>query len=158
MKPQHMKWSIPLTLLSVSIFFVGCGGGSNGPPRASVSGKVTIDGEPVEGVEVNFLNPEFPNYGSFAKTDAEGNYKLVQGAVPGVNTIFFSKVEGGDMALNPDEGIDAGQLEAMSVGNNGGQSSVELPKQIIPEEYTDPSSKLTFPVPDGGTSDANFDL
>ncbi len=136
----------------------GCGGGEDdGPPRASVSGRVTIDGKPVEGVEVHFINPDYPNNGSFGLTDSEGNYRLAKGAVVGLNNIFFSKIVG-DESILKEEGMDAAQLEAMNAAGTPGGKGQQGPKQLVPEEFTSEKSKLTFEVPAGGTTKANFDL
>jgi hypothetical protein len=35
---------------------------------------------------------------------------------------------------------------------------VKVARQIIPQEYSNPDSPLTFNVPDGGTDKANFKL
>ncbi len=137
----------------------GCGGGGDdGPPRASVSGSVTINGKPVEGLEVHFINPDYPNNGSFGVTDSEGKFKFVKGAVVGLNNVFFSKVEGGDPGILNEEGMDETQLEAMNAGQPRARKSETGPKQIVPAEYTAEASKLTFEVPSGGTSKANFEL
>lgn len=146
---------ILLAAIGLSVF-AGCGGGVEGPPRASVSGKLTIDGNPVPDVEVHFQNPEFPNHGSFAVTDSDGNFRLVQGAAIGLNKVYFSKVEGGEISSDPESGMDAGQFEAMSMGNPDLEALG--PKQIVPAAYTAAASKLTFDVPAGGTKSANFEL
>jgi hypothetical protein len=146
-----------LTALAIGCL-LGCGGGDDGPPRASVSGKLTIDGKPVEGVDVNFVHPDHPQHGSYAQTDAEGNFRLVQGAVVGVNTVFFSKVSS-DMAMTDAEGgMDAGQFEAMAEGNPQNVKGGPKIEQVIPPEYATSASKLTFNVPEGGTDSANFEL
>jgi hypothetical protein len=136
---------------------LGCAGGDDGPPRASVSGKLTVKGKPVSGVDVHFVNPDFPQHGSYAKTDEEGNFRLVQGAVVGVNTVFFSKVTGNAAMTDEEGGMDAGQFAAMAEGNPeiARQAVIE---QVIPPEYATSASKLTFNVPEGGTSSANFEL
>lgn len=149
----------PAILVAAVILFCslqGCGGSDAGPERASVSGKLTIKGKPVPGVEVNFLNPEYPNYGSYAVTDSEGNFQLKVGAVPGENKIFFSKLQSGEIELNPDEGMDSGQLEAMAA--SAPKRKKDKPEQLIPAEYADASSTLTFVVPENGTDEANFDI
>lgn len=148
--------AVALVLTTISS---GCGKKSEGPPRASVAGTLTIDGKPIEGVEVHFVNPDHPQHGSFAVTDAEGKFRLVQGAVIGTNTVFFSKLEGDASMLNPDAGMDAGQMEAMAMGSgNNAAAQANIPKQIIPAEYATSESKLTFPVPEGGTTSADFSL
>ena len=146
-------------VLASFIALSGCGGSEDeGPPRASVSGRVMINGKPVEGVEVNFVNPDYPNNGSFGLTDAEGNYRLAKGAVVGLNNVFFSKIVG-DENLLKEEGMDAAQLEAMNTGGaTPGGKAKQGPKQIVPEEFTSEKSKLTFEVPAGGTTKANFDI
>jgi len=151
-------------VMTVCILFLifslqGCGGGADdGPPRASVSGSVTINGKPVEGLEVHFINPDHPNNGTFGVTDSKGKYKFVKGAVVGLNNVFFSKVEGGDPSFLNEEGMDETQLEAMNIGGPQSRKSDTGPKQIVPKEYTAGASKLTFEVPAGGTSKANFEL
>lgn len=146
-----------LLCVSVVSLAIGCGGAISGPPRASVSGRLTIGGVAVEGVQVHFVNPEFPEHGSYAVTKAGGEFKLVQGAVPGTNTVFFSKIEGEGLVTDPEGGMDAGQFEAMAASGNGEAGDIG-PKQLVPAEYSSSNSKLTFSVPAGGTSAAIFDL
>ena len=143
--------------IAIVVLVVGCGGAASGPARAPVSGKLTIGGKAVEGVEVHFVNPEYPQHGSFAVTDSDGGFKLVQGAVPGSNTVFFSKIEGEGMVTNPEEGMDAGQFEAMASAAKG-KAAEPVAKQVIPSEYATSASKLTFVVPQSGADDAVFDL
>jgi hypothetical protein len=146
-------------LFGLASFLVGCGsGGRDTPDTVDVSGKVTINGQAVEGVEVNFIN-EAVDFAGFGKTDAQGNFRLVSGAAPGENKIYFSKIEGGgDIVIDPAAGMDEEQLRAMA---QGGQDTrgLDIPKQVVPPEYSDPTqTKLKFPVPEGGTDKANFNL
>ena len=67
----------------------GCDGGKYG----KVSGKLTIDGEPIEGAEVHFE----PDDGapSVGETDSSGNYSLkmsptIQGAAIGQHTVTIT--------------------------------------------------------------------
>lgn len=71
----------------------GCGG-SDFPRTAPVSGTVTLKGKPIEGAEVYFVHEKLV---AMATTDKDGHYELVQGAVPGENKVYFSKIEGGDL-------------------------------------------------------------
>ena len=138
------------------IVIAGCGGEA-GPDTASVSGLLSIDGKPIPGVEVHFLNLEHPNHNALGVTNEEGKFRIVQGAVVGKNTVYFSKVEGGSVMTDAEGGMDAGQFEAMAAA--AGTAAKDLgPKQIVPKEYATPESKLTFDVPAGGTSSANFEL
>jgi hypothetical protein len=82
-----------LTPLCVVLFgsaLAGCGGGPAGPELGAVSGKVTLDGQPLPNATVVFQ----PDNGraSTATTDASGNYALQfsadeQGAVVGKHTV-----------------------------------------------------------------------
>ena len=135
---------------SAALFLtVGCGGES-GPETVPVAGTVTLNGEPISGAEVTFMHEEFTAYGT---TDAEGRFSLEPGAVVGNNKVVVSKWEG---EMNEDEGMDAGQMEAMAIDGGGGG---DAPKQLVPAEYTSANTTpLSFSVPEGGTESADFDL
>lgn len=60
---------VPLLLL---LGITGCGG--SGIPTASVSGTVTVNGQPVQGVEVMFV-PDAKIRPSVGLTDAKGRYR-----------------------------------------------------------------------------------
>lgn len=127
----------------------GCGGQS-GPPTAAVSGRVTIDGAAVEGVEVRFLGPGLTAVGT---TAADGTYRLERGAAIGMNTVCLSKFTGTLPA-----GIDSGQLEAMAAAQPAGQGEPKI-RQLIPRRFSDPAgSELSFDVAPAGSTAANFDL
>jgi hypothetical protein len=105
------------------------------------------------GVDVYFQTDSFAGYG---KTDSQGKYQLVQGAALGQNKVYFSKIEGGDVQLNADQGLDEGQLEAMMMDQGAGAQG---PRELIPRQFSDPAqTKLTFSVPEGGTDKADFKL
>jgi hypothetical protein len=83
-----------------SDFFVGCllifatciaGCGKSGPELAPVIGRVTVDGKPMENLEVTF-QPDEMRPASYARTDADGHYELgykrgMQGALLGQHTV-----------------------------------------------------------------------
>lgn len=105
------------------------------------------------------------NFTGFGKTNAEGKYELVQGAVPGNNKIIISKIEGGaGLVLDPEAGMDAEQLRtaAASVQSDPTAKKTDaskIPKEVVPAEYSDPAkTKLSFPVPEAGSSTADFRL
>lgn len=135
------------------VSLVGCGGGA-GYETAPVSGTVTLDGKPAEGVTIHFLGEGMT---AVATTDASGKYQLERGAVVGDNKVYFSKLVGG-MALDPAAGMDATQLEAMAAAQ-GGAAGKDVPKQALPAAYCDPAQpKFTFAVPSGGTTTADFEI
>jgi len=137
---------------------VGCGGG-NGVGTADVAGTVTKDGLPLAAVEVFFSSEKFEGYG---KTDAAGKYRLINGAAVGINKIYMKKFSGGVTAAGMDTsipGMDEKQAEAMmaaqaATGDGAAGSASEIP----PEYNSAETTKLTFPVPDGGTETADFKL
>jgi hypothetical protein len=87
-----------LLILLVSagiVSLLGCGG-SDAPPLGRVSGRVTVNGQPVEGITVMFQ----PDNGrpSLGTTNADGYYELrytadLRGAVVGNHTVrvFWSE-------------------------------------------------------------------
>lgn len=84
-----------LSLITVGSL-VGCTP-SDQPPLGRVFGKVTLDGEPLAGVIVNF-QPESGRVAT-AETDAQGNYDLIyiygtNGTKVGKNTVSFRWPDG----------------------------------------------------------------
>ena len=136
----------------------GCGGGGADPGKGvPVSGTVTLDGKPLEGASVTFMSGTFAGFGV---TDAQGKYRLVQGALPGSNKVVISKIEGGAEALtdDPDSGIDAGMREAEAMGNPEGEMPT-APKDLVPAEYSDSAkTKLKYDVPAGGATGVDFNI
>lgn len=54
MKLSHISWLLIIGTLFCSCFLTGCGG-SDGPELLQVTGKVTLDGQPVQSGVVTFL-------------------------------------------------------------------------------------------------------
>ena len=137
---------------------VGCGGG-DGVKTADVAGTITKDGLPLAGVEVFFSSEKFEGYG---KTDAAGKYRLINGAAVGTNKIYMKKFAGGVSAAGMDTsipGMDEKQAEAMMAAQAAKGGGATASASEIPPEYSSAATtKLTFPVPDGGTETADFKL
>lgn len=128
------------------------------PDTVDVSGTILIDGKPVEGVEVNFVSDK-EKFAGYGKTDAQGKYTLVQGAVPGPNKVWLRKLESGQFQVNVEEGMDQGQFEAMAGSDPAMPTTAQAPKQLIPADFSDPKNpKLTYVVPEGGTESADFKI
>lgn len=153
-----------IILAAASAAVCGCSG-SKGPHTVPVSGTVTLDGQPLAGAEVHFVGPGFSGFG---KTGPDGKYRLVQGAVPGENRVYITKKVGGEPSkLVPgfgQEGLDEGQLEAAAQAQRDPETGqippqAAVPRELIPADYSDPANtKLTYTVPDGGASGADFAL
>ena len=146
-----LQFLLPLS----AILMAGCGGEGSAGRGVPVSGTITMAGTPLEGANVSFLNGTFAG---FARTDAAGKYKLVQGALPGTNKIVITKIIGGAEPAVDDaaSGMDAGQMEAAAMGSG---VEVEKPLNLVPDEYGDPNkTKLTFEVPSGGADGVDFSI
>ena len=146
--------SLQLLVSLCAVMMTGCGGGGSPGRGVPVSGTITMGGTPLEGANVSFLNGTFAG---FARTDAAGKYRLVQGALPGTNKIVITKIEGeAEVVLDPESGMDAGQMEAAAMGTS---EEVEKPINLVPDEYGDPNkTKLTFDVPSGGADGVDFSI
>jgi hypothetical protein len=89
MRYASLCWTL-LAILPVTAF-VGCGK-QDGPELAYVTGKITLDGEPLSRVNLRFV-PEQPGGSpSFGGTNASGQYKLLfnakrQGAMLGKHIV-----------------------------------------------------------------------
>ena len=146
--------------LVVALGSSGCNRGPVIPKTEQVSGKVTLKGKPIADAEVYFVHEKLVAY---AKTDSQGHYDLVQGAVAGENKVYFSKIEGGSTnpGFKPSDGMDELQMQMAAESGTGPGSGkkVKPPKQVIPAEYSDAANpKLNFLVPSGGTTSADFKL
>jgi hypothetical protein len=81
-----------LSCLVLAIVVAGCS--RSGPEVAPVSGRVTVDGQPMENVNVVF-QPEDSRSPSSAQTDKDGHYTLgykrgIQGALVGWHAVGIS--------------------------------------------------------------------
>jgi hypothetical protein len=75
--------------LAILVLLAGCG--KSGPELAAVSGRVTLDGQPLPGAQLMF-QPEALGSPSFGLADREGKYELgykrgVKGAVIGWHAV-----------------------------------------------------------------------
>lgn len=127
--------------LSAALLISGCGPDTYGIQYRPVSGRITLDGEPLAGATVVFApSAEGLRSGrpSIGETNAAGEYQLtsisgVDGAVVGEHAVSISTAK-----------VDQNTQE-------------ELAKESLPAKYN-LKSELSFTVPDEGTTAANFDL
>jgi hypothetical protein len=157
-----MTIRIPTYALSLALLVCsGCGDAVKPGRGVPVSGTVSLGGQPLADAEILFTNDTFVGV---ARTDTEGRYRLVQGALPGKNRVSISKYEGGaaPAMANPQptaDGMDAGQAAAAAMGWGSEQKKVAGPKQLVPADYSNPTTtKLTYDVPTAGADDVDFNL
>jgi hypothetical protein len=151
-----MSRFVGLVFLGLCCAVLGCGGG---PSYVAVSGKVFYNGEPLKGVQVMFQPQaakgiDAGGVGSFARTDDNGQYTLeaatpypTKGALVGKHTVRIAfPTAGTEASEDSDAASPAGKKGAPRPG-----------VQAIPAKYNI-DSILTFEVPPGGTSSADFKL
>ena len=89
-------------LLCLVGLVVGCGGGHE---IGTVSGTVTLDGEPLADARINFQpsgDTRNPGIGSFGRTNAKGEYSLTlidekgEGAIVGRHRVMIKAVRAGN--------------------------------------------------------------
>jgi hypothetical protein len=130
----------------------GCGGKMKFVP---VSGRVTMGGQPLANVRVQFQPVEGENPGpcSVGDTDSDGRFTLKvssqqwsgNGAVVGRHRVSIGTILPGEGQVATDA----------SVGTEDGAPLAG--KELIPPKYNQ-NSELYFEVPKGGTDQADFDL
>lgn len=126
-------------VVGIALTVVGCGSEYAVVP---VSGRVTLDGQPLDGAAVTFqpTGGGNPGPGSYGRTDADGRYSLkmvtddTPGALPGKHMVTIST--SGDSTETDDSG--------------------RLLSERVPSPYNDLGVETD--VPAGGTDAANFDL
>lgn len=114
-------------LLSVAVLtgLLGCGGGADPskglPATVPVKGKITLDGQPVEGVVVTFV-PTGVTKGieCVGRSDASGNYLPKQlrgndGVPPGTYKVVFSRLMRGGKPVTPDQDAGGGGIAVESL-------------------------------------------
>jgi hypothetical protein len=128
----------------VALFLAGCG--KNPHRLAPVSGRVTMDGNPLANAVVAFLPDTKPGAKpgptSRGETDKDGRYTLTSsegkpGAVVGAGKVRISTMK--------------------SSGGSEGEGGAILARETVPEKYN-ARTELTFDIPEEGTDQANFDL
>jgi len=132
---------ISTLLLALPLLLVGCGGSGDGPQLTNVSGKVTLDGQPLGDASVEFAPLEVEQVkegvggsGGNAATDASGNYTVRTGS---------------------QYGVQPGKYLVRIAKTSYGDDNQEV--QQIPARYNT-KSDLEVTIESGGNSSLNFDL
>ena len=161
-----------ITNLTVALFatailtFAGCGGEFSTAP---VSGKVTLNGKPVDGIRLVFTpmaneaNTD-PGPWSTGVTNSEGEYTLEtrhqeQGAAVGKHTVMFEFDDAEDIETLREELEDAGSEDGSKAEFNAVKKRIadfqarQKARPKVSDKYT-----AYLDVPAGGTKEADFEL
>jgi hypothetical protein len=137
-----MKTVIATAALVVVFLLAGCQKGTDYSDLhlVDVTGKVTMDGQPLPGVTVRFEGP--PLRFAEGKTDASGNYRLMYdsnqaGCLPGDKTVRIMSGPVGEAADEdaPGEGAVAVPISNVSIPAKYNRSS-ELRANVSPANKT----------------------
>jgi hypothetical protein len=138
-------------ILGIFICCAGCNSGGG----VDVSGVVTLDGQPLPGVQITFDRPELSpneNIGYVGRTDAEGRYSLRpilgegSGVPPGKYRVSLTTAVADPSAPPPPP--PAGRRATIY------DESPKPPPEKIPPKFR----VQEFEVPADGTEEANFEL
>lgn len=126
------------------LILIGCGGEDVG----SVTGKVTMDGQPLPNAIVTFV-PEGGGRTGTGKTDANGEYKLVfaggEGATIGKNKVAVTTApEAVEVAAMSS---DSPEYAQQAMGNASDYNTAKV-TEPIPAKYNK-NTELTFEVTSG---------
>ncbi len=119
-------------MTGLAAFIFGCGN-SNSLETVEITGTIKVNGQPVEGLQVNFRTPDGPQ--AIGVTDAEGKYQLTlpggnKGGQIGTNTVA---IIGRDPKISP-ESIAEMKADAEASGKPF-VDPTKLP--IIPAKYNE---------------------
>lgn len=85
-----------LSVLAVSVGIVtGCGGGGESVPQGEVSGKITLDGQPLSTGRINFSSPS-TGAAAYADLQQDGAYQLPASLPAGEYKVYVTPVGLGD--------------------------------------------------------------
>jgi hypothetical protein len=154
-----------LGLLALLALPAALGCGSKSGHLATVSGVITHEGNPVDGAKVEFHSTTESGGKRdvvSTTTDSSGKYVIAgvgrePGIPPGMYKVVVTKYEGKGLE-RPQEGFDAGQIDAM-VSDTGGAVKGSGLINLLPKEYSSTAStKLTATLEAGKNENVNFDL
>lgn len=146
-------WMNRLLIVACSVLcLVSIGCGPSGPPLGTVSGTVTMDGEPLSSALVTFT-PAAGGRSSTGKTDASGKYELAfvdsKGALIGSHNVSVTTLT--EVAASAPVSSDSEEYAKQAMG--GGQSDYDSAKvtEPIPAKYNT-ATTLTFEVKPGSNT------
>ena len=131
---------LPLSLM-LSFLTIGCG--DSGPPKASVTGKVTFEGKPVTKGTVTFLAIDPKGRNATGAIGPDGSYTL-QTETAGDGALLGDYVVG--ISARDDEVLDYTPPKPIP------------PKYLVPAKYEDPKTSELKATVKSGSNSFPFDL
>jgi hypothetical protein len=129
-----------------------------------VSGKVTMQGAPIEGVAVSFI-PDGNGHNAVGVTDNSGMFQLTtriknDGAVPGKYRVSLAKYEGEQTVTDPSKmHADYDITNEYPEGYQEGAAEKPPAKNLLPVNYADPNtSGMSAEVLDGDNKSFEFEI
>lgn len=156
------KLILLISLVVATQFLAGCGSApaSKREPVFPVSGKVTYKGQPVVDADVTFFCKE-KNMSSFARTDAEGKFRLTSfasfdGAPAGKHLITVAKVDAPKGATKEVD-INDPAYDPLKLVE---EAKAPPSKNLIPVKYADQKTSDLFATvtPDSATPEVVLTL
>ena len=159
------KTSVIACLLVGLVCFAGCGSDDG---HRKVTGKVTMNGEPVDGASLMFYAQDSTGEGGGGKTDASGNYSITApsavkgGLFPGeykVTIAKYSEVVDEDQQAFESGEITYDELQERKAAK-GPYGKVETGELLTPAQYSNTNATpLTVTVTDDSKQNVfDFDL
>ncbi|MEZ6124224.1 MAG: carboxypeptidase-like regulatory domain-containing protein [Planctomycetaceae bacterium] len=161
-----MMIRVQMVLCCLSFLAVtGCGGATDLPPLAGVSGTVTLNGQPLEGARVVFTPTEGAKQESLGITDSAGHYELMfsraMGAKVGDHKVQISKREYPETSHDDSDGkaapVKKPKRSAHDDGSGGGSQIEDGGHETINSEFNT-SSTLKATVKKGENNVFDFDV
>lgn len=147
--------TLPGRLAAVAIILLaswGCGGG-DGLPRQAVSGKVTLDGQPLDSALITFT----PNGGGGDSTSGAaqvsgGSFSIskAEGLIPGSYRVSISATKESPVKASRKKETDSVTGEEIA-------PPTSALREVLPARYN-ARSELKADVTDAGPNDFTFDL
>ncbi|QDV52043.1 hypothetical protein Enr17x_41020 [Gimesia fumaroli] len=135
-KSQLLSLSIIITLATL---MMGCGGGEEGPKQFTVTGTVTLDGQPIPEASILFKDPSGKNKSYFAGVK-DGAYS--------------TKIEAGKRKVLITANRPSKDKMVMNAEGTGKEPAME---QYLPAEYNEKST-LEIDVVAGNENQFSFEL
>jgi hypothetical protein len=124
---------------------VGCGSGGYRGPTGAVTGRVTLDGQPIpQGSVVSFVSEA--GFTATATVSSNGSYQLLTAGNPKIPVSTY-KVS----IAPPAQAMSETDYDKYMSGEGG--DATETPSELIPPKYSDPTtSGLSFAVEQGANT------